>query len=178
MITLVLGGARSGKSAVAERLAGASTPPVTYVATLVVGDDADLAARVERHRARRRASWHTLEVGDDLVSVLREVTGTVLVDSLGPWVASLGRGGDAARGDADAVDAAGRRLCDALCDRDGDTVVVSEEVGLSVHPSSAWGRRFRDDLGTVNQAVASCAADVLLVVAGRVLRLEDAGRDG
>jgi len=161
VITLVLGGARSGKSARAEAIAAALDVPVTYVATLAVGDDAELAARVEQHRLRRPASWGTVEAGDDLLATLREVRGPVLVDSLGPWVA---RAADMA------VDVGA--LCAALDERDGDAVVVSEEVGLSVHPSTALGRRFRDALGSVNQAVAACADDVLLVVAGRVLRLE------
>ncbi|HTZ08490.1 MAG TPA: bifunctional adenosylcobinamide kinase/adenosylcobinamide-phosphate guanylyltransferase [Acidimicrobiales bacterium] len=164
MITLVLGGARSGKSAVAERLAARLAPPVTYVATLAVRDDADLARRVEVHRRRRPPSWDTVEVAPgepgELGAVLRTLTGSVLVDSLGPWVAGTGPG---------PVDDDG--LCAALRARRGDTVVVSEEVGLSVHPSSEAGRHFRDALGSVNQAVARCADHVLLVVAGRVLAL-------
>ena len=161
VITLVLGGARSGKSAVAERLAADMAPPVTYVATLEVGDDADLAARVERHRARRPAAWHTVQAGAQLPDVLRALTGSVLLDSLGPWVGALG---------ATDIDAPG--LCSALAGRDGDTVVVAEEVGLSVHPSTEEGRRFRDALGSLNQAVAAGADAVLLVVAGCTLRLD------
>ena len=161
MITLVLGGARSGKSAVAEEIAAALTQPVTYVATLNVGDDADLAARVDAHRARRPAAWRTVEVGVDLPDVLGRLDGPVLLDSLGPWVAAH------AAGPPDVAS-----LCTALGGREGDTVVVSEEVGLSVHPSTEAGRRFRDALGVLNHAVAECADDVVLVVAGRVLRLD------
>ena len=161
MITLVLGGARSGKSEVAERLAAALPSPVTYVATLEVGDDADLAARVERHRARRPAQWHTVQAGAGLVAVLRSVPGSVLVDSLGPWL-----------GAAPAMDVDGAALCSALGERSGDCVVVSEEVGLSVHPSTEEGRRFRDALGALNQAVAAAADEVILVVAGCTLRLD------
>ncbi|HEY5023552.1 MAG TPA: bifunctional adenosylcobinamide kinase/adenosylcobinamide-phosphate guanylyltransferase [Acidimicrobiales bacterium] len=164
MITLVLGGARSGKSAVAESLAGALAPPVTYIATLEVGDDSELAARVEGHRARRPPGWRTIEAGADLPLVLRAVEGSVLVDSLGPWVG-------AAPGMA--VDAA--ELCRALTGRVGDTVVVTEEVGLSVHPSTLEGRVFRDAVGALNQAVAAHADDVILVVAGRTLRLDRRG---
>lgn len=164
MITLVLGGARSGKSAVAESLAGRLAPPVTYIATLEVGDDADLAARVEGHRARRPPGWRTIEAGADLPVVLRAVEGSVLVDSLGPWVS-------AAPGMA--VDAA--ELCRALTARGGDTVVVSEEVGLSVHPSTLEGRLFRDAVGALNREVAAHADDVILVVAGRTLRLDRPG---
>ncbi len=161
MITLVLGGARSGKSVVAERLAAALTSPVTYVATLDVGDDADLAARVERHRARRPAQWRTVQAGAGLVEVLRSVPGSVLVDSLGPWVSA-----------AQAMEVDAAVLCSALGERSGDSVVVSEEVGLSVHPSTEEGRRFRDALGALNQAVAAAADEVILVVAGCTLRLD------
>jgi adenosyl cobinamide kinase/adenosyl cobinamide phosphate guanylyltransferase len=162
VITFVLGGARSGKSAVAEQLAAWLPPPVTYVATAHVDPgDVDHAARVAAHRARRDPSWSTVEVGRDLVEALRSTTGTVLVDSLGTWVST------ALDDDAD-----GPGLCAALTERSGDTVVVSEEVGLGVHPSSELGRRFRDVLGELNVAVAAVADDVLLVVAGRVLPLE------
>jgi adenosyl cobinamide kinase/adenosyl cobinamide phosphate guanylyltransferase len=169
VITLVLGGARSGKSGVAERLATGHGTPVTYVATLAVGTDADLAARVEAHRARRPPDWVTVEapVGEPeaLPDALRSLAGTVVVDSLGPWVS-------AAPGMV--VDADG--LCAVLVGRRGDTVVVTEEVGMGVHPASDAGRAFRDALGTVNQAVAAVADDVVLVVAGRLLRLEPEGR--
>ena len=162
MITLVLGGARSGKSAVAERLAGALPQPVTYLATATVDQgDADHAARVAAHVARRDPSWTTLETGPALTDALRTTTGTVLVDSLGTWVAAH----------LDAGPEVGA-LCDVLTRRTGDAVVVSEEVGLGVHPSSEVGRRFRDALGEVNTAVAAVADEVLLVVAGRVLPLE------
>jgi len=164
VITFVLGGARSGKSVVAEDLVARLGTPVTYVATVVVGDDDDLAARVEAHRRRRPPSWRTVEIAAPgaLAESLRAAPAAVLVDSLGPWVATCG-----------ADDAETGALCDALTQRPGDTVVVSEEVGLSVHPSTEAGRRFRDALGTVNQAVAACADSVLFVVAGRVLPLVD-----
>lgn len=162
MITLVLGGARSGKSAVAERLVAGRGEAVTYVATAVVDpSDADHAARVAAHRDRRPADWTTVEVAADLPDVLRTTPGIVLVDSLGTWVtAHDGRRPDI--GD----------LCAAVRDRAGDTVIVSEEVGLGVHPSSELGLRFRDVLGDANVAVAAIADDVVLVVAGRVLPLE------
>ncbi len=168
MITLVLGGARSGKSEVGEGLAAALGPDVTYVATAAVDpNDDDWISRIDKHRARRPPSWKTVEAGADLPAVLAALTGPVLVDSLGTWVAAC-----SARPDADALalpDA--DALAHALAHRDGSTVVVSEEVGLGVHPSTEVGRAFRDLLGTVNRTVADVADEVLLVVAGRILPL-------
>jgi len=165
VITLVLGGARSGKSAVAERLVARRARPVTYVATaLVDAGDPDHVARVAAHRARRDPGWTTVEAaGPAVAATLRAAGGTVLVDSLGTWLT----------GHADlAADVEG--LCAALTARAGDTIVVSEEVGLGVHPSSELGRQFRDALGAVNVAVAEVADTVLLVIAGRMLPLERA----
>jgi adenosylcobinamide kinase / adenosylcobinamide-phosphate guanylyltransferase len=159
MITLVVGGAASGKSALAERLIAGSGPVVTYLATGVATDD-DMAARIAAHRARRPAAWRTVEAAVDLPERLAITRGPALVDSLGTWVA----------GAPDmAVDAGA--LCRALTGRGSDTVVVSDEVGLGVHPPTELGRRFRDVLGVVNQSVAAVADDVVLVVAGRVLHL-------
>ncbi len=179
MITLVLGGTRSGKSQVAEALVAAVGGPVTYVAT-GRASDADMAARIAAHRARRPAAWATVEVGGDgdgrgggadLPGLLAGLEGHVLVDSLGTWVAA-----DA--GLAPDPDA----LCDALDARaragSGDTVLVSEEVGLGVHPPTEVGRRFADVLGELNRAVADRADRVLLVVAGRVLPLDRAEGGG
>jgi adenosyl cobinamide kinase/adenosyl cobinamide phosphate guanylyltransferase len=160
MITLVLGGARSGKSQFAEELAQRSAPPVTYVATLRVGDDADLAARIEAHRRRRSSEWKTVECHDDLATAISNTKGTVLIDSLGPWLAS--------QPDM-AIDV--ESFCRALSSRRDVTIVVTDEVGLGVHPETAMGRTFRDALGTLNQAVAEVADSVYLIVAGRALLL-------
>lgn len=163
MILLVLGGARSGKSEVGERLATSLGRPVTYVATCgpAQGDE-DMARRVAAHRLRRPAGWSTVEVGrgGDLPGVAASLEGTALIDSLGTWLAGL---------EGFAADA--EELRSSLRSRLGDTVVVSEEVGLGVHPSSAAGRAFRDRLGELNRALAEAADEVLLVVAGRTLRL-------
>ena len=157
MITLVLGGVRSGKSEVAERLAGRG--PGTYLATALVGpDDDDFAARVARHRARRPASWATVEEPRAVPAVLGRLHGPVLLDALGTWVAND------LRPDIDA-------LVDALVSRRGDTIVVSEEVGLGVHPMTDVGRAFADRLGEANRRVAEVADRCLLVVAGRVIEL-------
>jgi adenosylcobinamide kinase/adenosylcobinamide-phosphate guanylyltransferase len=159
VISLVLGGARSGKSAVAERLAGSG--PVTYIATYTGEGDADMSARVAAHRLRRPPAWTTVETAD-VAGAVRAASGTVLVDSLTTWV------GAARDFDVDADS-----LCQALVDH-GHAIVVSDEVGFGVHPSSDAGRRFRDALGLVNQAVSAVADEALLVVAGRVLRLDPA----
>ena len=164
MVTLVLGGARSGKSEVAEHLAARMGGPVTYLATYVAPagvPDADMEARIAAHRGRRPAEWATLEVGAALPDALDAVEGTALVDSLGTWTASH----EGFSVDADA-------LCAALGRRKAPTVLVSEEVGWGVHPSTEAGRRFRDALGSLNTAVAAVADEVMLVVAGRVLTLD------
>lgn len=160
MITLVLGGTRSGKSEHAERLASELDDTVTYLATAPTIDDPDFAARVERHRQRRPSTWRTIDTGALLVPALIGTSGPVLVDSLGTWVA--------AHHDFE-VDIAG--LAQALTDRGADSIVVSEEVGFSVHPPTELGRRFVDAMGSVNRAVADIADEVVLVVAGRALVL-------
>lgn len=171
--TLVLGGARSGKSAVAERLVSGGAGEVCYLATALEpdGSDPQWAERIAVHRRRRPEHWRTVEVGadGDLVASLRRETVPALVDSLGTWLAAS---------PAMAVDGDG--LCQALVERaEGArrTVLVSEEVGLGVHPATDAGRRFRDALGQLNQAVAAVSDRVLLVVAGRVLPLERAEDD-
>ena len=163
MIVVVLGGARSGKSVVGERLAAelAGGGRVTVLATAVVGDD-DMAARVAAHRARRPQHWVTVETGPDLVAALGQAPGTVLVDALGTWLAG-----------ARELTVDPGALCDVLAGRRDPTVVVSDEVGLGVHPTTEAGRRFRDRLGELNSAVARVADEVLLVVAGRALRLDE-----
>jgi adenosyl cobinamide kinase/adenosyl cobinamide phosphate guanylyltransferase len=160
-ITLVLGGARSGKSEVAEVLAARGGVPVTYIATASVRDDPGWDERVAAHRRRRPESWATLEVGEALVEALAACRGTVLIESLGTWIAA-----------SDGFDADVEGLVGALAARDGHTIVVAEEVGLGVHPSTEVGGRFRDALGKANRAVADISDEVLLVVAGRILRLE------
>ena len=162
MITLVLGGVRSGKSEVAERLAGPG--PGTYLATaLVAPDDDDFAARVARHRVRRPALWATVEEPRAVPGVLGRLHGPVLLDALGTWLAND------LRADVDG-------LVEALVSRRGDTIVVSEEVGLGVHPVTEVGRAFADRLGEANRRVAEVADRCLLVVAGRVIELPPGGR--
>ena len=166
MMVLVLGGTRSGKSGVAEAIAGTLGPKVTYVATAVVDpNDPDHGARVAAHQARRPPGWSTAECQGpaDLPRLLRETGDPVVVDSLGTWVTLH------PEMEVDAGD-----LLAALSDRTAPTIIVSEEVGLAVHPVSELGRRFVDVLGVLNQQVAAVADRVLLVVAGRVLELPPA----
>ncbi len=170
MIVLVLGGSRSGKSAVAEsmaaRLAGVDGS-VTYVATAWVDPaDGDHAARIEAHQARRPPSWSTVECTDPaaLPSVLASADGVVLLDSLGTWVTGH-----------DDLDADAGPLIDALRARTAATIVVSEEVGLAPHAPTELGRRFADALGRTNQAVSAIADHALLVVAGRAIELPAPG---
>jgi adenosyl cobinamide kinase/adenosyl cobinamide phosphate guanylyltransferase len=165
VITLVLGGTRSGKSAVAEAIAGRDAA-VTYIATGSAQEgDTDMAARIAAHRQRRPGAWTTVEAGADLAGALAgRPTGTVLVDALGTWVAAH-----------EDLEPDVNGLLAALQSRRGHTVVVSDEVGLGVHPSTDIGRRFRDVLGAINLAVADAADDVLFVIAGRVLPLARLG---
>lgn len=161
MITLVLGGTRSGKSEVAERFAASGGGPVTVLATAVPGDDTEFAARIAAHRACRPPDWTTNEEPHDIAGALVRTDGTVLLDALGTWIANAPEF---------SVDIAG--LCDALGRRTGDTIVVSDEVGLSVHPPTEGGRRFVDAVGSCNRAVAAISDRVVLVVAGRTLHLD------
>ncbi len=159
----VLGGARSGKSrfAIDSRRDAAR---VSFLAT-AQARDADMAARIARHRAERPAHWRTVEEPYDLVSRLRACCAeadAVVVDCLTLWVSNL-----MLRGDADEwIVKQGEDLAALLSLREVDVTLVSNEVGEGVHPPTAEGRRFRDLLGTVNQRVAAAADRVVLMVAG------------
>lgn len=165
---LVMGGARSGKSEIAERLiaAWADHSPITYVATaLLEANDPALAERVARHEARRLASpaiWTVVDAGADLAVTLAACTGPVLLDSLGPWVATYAES-------TAAFDDALSAVVEAIARRHGDTVVVSDEVGMSIHAPSEIGRWFVDAVGTANAAIARVTDPVWLCVAGRIV---------
>ncbi|MCF6525802.1 bifunctional adenosylcobinamide kinase/adenosylcobinamide-phosphate guanylyltransferase [Streptomyces sp. JJ36] len=174
--TLVLGGARSGKSVEAERRL-ATYPDVLYVATGGTREgDADWAARVAAHRERRPASWRTTETCD-LVPLLREPEGPLLVDCLALWLThvmdEVGAWDDARWEKTGARELAERvaELAAAVRATRRTVVAVSNEVGSGVHPASPAGRRFRDELGRLNAAVAAECEEVLLAVAGTVLPL-------
>lgn len=168
VVALVSGGARSGKSAVAEQLVArlAGDAPVAYLAASPAPPgDPDWERRVERHRARRPPGWRTVELapGTDLAAALGRERGPVLVESLGTWLA--GRPG---------FDGSPAALCAALRFRPAPTVLVAEEVGWGVHPETAAGRAFRDALGELAQRIGEVADLVVLVAAGRALLLEPA----
>src|SRR2546429_3739336 len=165
---LLLGGARSGKSALAQQVAARTGRPVTVVATAEAGDD-EMAARIERHREARPAAWATVEEPLDLLGAVTGAPAGVflLVDCLTLWVANL-----AGRGEApDAIAAAAERVAATLAGRGAGAVVVSNEVGLGVVPAYPLARAYRDVLGSVNAAFAERADRTALLVAGRVHEL-------
>jgi adenosylcobinamide kinase/adenosylcobinamide-phosphate guanylyltransferase len=177
--TLVLGGIRSGKSEWAERQLGGD-PVVRYVAPDPGRpDDADWSARVAAHRARRPTRWATVETLDVAGELRAAAPGTsLLVDELGGWLtAVLDRAGEwwAEDGSADVVakvaSEAVTELVAAWTAYTGRAVLVSAEVGLSLVPGSASGRRFADLLGSANRALSEVSDEVVLVVAGRPLGL-------
>lgn len=166
-LTLLLGGARSGKSALAVRWARSHAGPVTFVATAEAGDD-EMAARIARHRAERPGHWTTVETPRDPTTALRDAApdALVIVDCLTLWVANV-------MGDTcdDAVVASGDALAVAAVDRSAATVVVSNEVGWGIVPADPATRRYRDLLGAVNMTVAARAHRCLLLVAGLAVPL-------
>ena len=161
MITLVIGGVRSGKSELGARLAARLGEPVTVVVPTTFPTDPDLAARVRAHQTRRPDTWTTVECGAALPATLAATAGPVLVDSLGTWVA-----------ESPGFDVDAPALLGALATRAGSTVLVTEEVGLAVHPPTESGRRFADALGALNTEVAAIADEALLTVAGLVVPLQ------
>jgi adenosylcobinamide kinase / adenosylcobinamide-phosphate guanylyltransferase len=178
--TLVLGGIRSGKSRWAEQAIAESVPPgqpVRYLAPKLAGqDDAAWEERVARHRSRRPAHWSTVET-DDAATQLRQAPDTpTLVDDLGGWLTgTLDRTNAWADGSmvAPVRDAIEDML--AAVGAFGSTlVVVSPEVGLTVVPATASGRRFADELGSLNQRVAALCDRVVLVVAGQPVPIKPA----
>ncbi|HEU5331470.1 MAG TPA: bifunctional adenosylcobinamide kinase/adenosylcobinamide-phosphate guanylyltransferase [Actinocrinis sp.] len=180
---LVLGGARSGKSGFAEQFF-ADEPQVVYAATAPrYEDDPEWAERVNRHRERRPDSWLTHESGSrpqDLAEMLRVNRRPVLIDSLTLWLTAAmdeaGAWDEAAWRDGDArarLAARTDELTSAFAQTRGPVVAVSDEIGFGVVPESAGTRRFRDELGRLNQAFAAAADEVWLVVAGLPLKLKD-----
>ena len=171
-LTVLTGGARSGKSAAAVAAAAASGAPVTFIATAEPGDD-EMAERIARHRARRPAHWTTVEAPHDLAGAVAGVdpAGTVIVDCLSIWTTNRMLEDSPVDGAELVADASG--LAIQLATRPGLAVVVTNEVGSGVVPPTPLGRDFRDVLGRVNQAMVRAADSAFLVVAGRLLPLVD-----
>jgi len=165
-IVLLLGGARSGKSAMAMRLASDSGAPVTFIATAQPGDD-EMAERIERHRVDRPASWKTVEAPVDLIGAVRtsDADDYLVLDCLTLWVSNLVGSGSS----PDETEAAACEVIAALQGRSG--VVVTNEVGLGIVPANELARSFRDVLGAVNSLFAAAADRSVLMVAGRALDL-------
>ena len=164
-VTLVLGGARSGKSAHGEALIAASGPGL-YLATANAGDG-EMAERIRRHRRRRGPDWTTLEEPLDVAGVLGDHAGRpVLVDCLTLWLANI----MAAGRDPEAET---RRLIGGLTGLSYPVVLISGEVGSGIIPANALARAFADAAGTLNQTVAACAQRAVLVTAGIPLTLKE-----
>ena len=166
-VTLVLGGAASGKSAYAESLVAASGLRKVYVAT-AEETDGEMAAKIAEHRARRGAAWTTVEAPVELAAALQanaRPQNAVLVDCLTVWLGNLVM----RERDAGAETAA---LAAALGALHGPAVIVSNEIGWGIVPDNPLARRFRDLHGALNQAVAGVADRVVLVAAGLPLALK------
>jgi adenosyl cobinamide kinase/adenosyl cobinamide phosphate guanylyltransferase len=170
-LTLLTGGARSGKSTIAVDAATRSDRPVTFVATAEPLDD-DMAERIRRHRDERPREWSIVEEPLDLVGALEGAADghVVIVDCLTLWVSNLVGSGMA----ADAVEPLAARAASAAASRAGATFVITNEVGSGIVPIAAEVRGWRDLLGRVNAAFSSKADEAYLIVAGRVLRLQPA----
>jgi adenosylcobinamide kinase/adenosylcobinamide-phosphate guanylyltransferase len=170
---LVLGGARSGKSAEAE-MRVAAEPAVTYIATAPParpGEDAEWAARIAAHRARRPSWWHTLETSD-LPGALRQARGTILVDSITAWLAAVMDECGAWDGATGPDSRLGQRIAELIGvwrQVSAYVVAVSDETGLGIVPGTPAGRLFRDELGRLNQALAAESEELAVVVAGRLM---------
>ena len=172
-VTLVLGGARSGKSRHAEQMiesafSDALYEDAVYLATAQALDD-EMKARIVEHRERRGPAWHTVEEPLDLVGALSANAGLarpILVDCLTLWLANLiGAGRD--------IDAETAALAARLQDIAAPVVLVSNEVGLGIVPDNASARAFRDQAGRLNQAVADVADHVLFVAAGLAMTMKN-----
>ena len=174
--TLVLGGIRSGKSQWAETAIAESTAagqPVRYLATGTTPDgDADWSARIAAHRARRPSHWATVETVDVSTQLRSDTATPTLVDDIGGWLTAAMDRRDAWTAGSVASDVA--ELIDAVGAFPSALALVSPEVGLTVVPPTASGRRFADELGSVNQRLAALCERVVLVVAGQPLTVKAA----
>lgn len=166
-LTLFLGGARSGKSALAVRRGEAFGGPVAFIAT-AEPRDREMADRIARHRAERPAGWTTIEAPADLARAVAGVPdgACTIVDCLSLWVSNLLEREEEAI--AELATEAARRAAE----RAAPTIAVSNEVGMGIVPANPLARRYRDALGRVNAIWAERATEAALVIAGRRLPLE------
>lgn len=172
-IVFVTGGARSGKSAFAERYAARSGQLVTYLATAQAFDE-EMKDRISRHRSDRPADWPTCEEPLDVPAALNAaVTPTVLLDCLSLWASNLMFAGHS----DDGILAQTTLLLDAARARPGITILVTNEVGFGIVPDNALARRYRDVLGWVNQRCAAASDEAYLVVSGLTLTLKGISHD-
>ncbi|MGB9671289.1 MAG: bifunctional adenosylcobinamide kinase/adenosylcobinamide-phosphate guanylyltransferase [Halothiobacillaceae bacterium] len=168
--TLVFGGARSGKSALAERLAIESGLAVTYIATAEALDE-EMRERIARHRADRPAGWKTLEAPRALATTLQSEAAPgrcLIVDCLTLWLTNL-----MLDPDPDRLEGERTALLEILPHVPGRMILVANEVGLGIVPDNALARRFRDEAGRLNQAIATLCDHVVFVAAGLPLTLKD-----
>ena len=190
MLIALTGGARSGKSTVALNAAMSTEAPVTFIATAEAGD-AEMAARIERHRTDRPSDWTTIEAPIRLAAAVRSVDAgaTIVIDCLSMWVSNrmLAESSGATLGPASGSSGneqhsaefvrsmvqAASDLGVRLRERNGTAIVVTNEVGSGIVPANPLGRAYRDVLGSVNQAIFASANRAYLVVAGRLLQLQD-----
>jgi adenosylcobinamide kinase/adenosylcobinamide-phosphate guanylyltransferase len=170
-LTFVTGGARSGKSGYALRLAAAAGTPVVLIATAEARDD-EMRERIEAHRRDRPAGWRTVEEPLDLAGALRALSEGefAIIDCLSLWVSNLLE----CERDGEAIERLADEAAALAAGRAGGCVAVSNEVGMGIVPLGALARSYRDVIGRVNAIWAEAADDALLAVAGRVLRLERA----
>jgi adenosylcobyric acid synthase len=166
-LLFLIGGARSGKSELAQQLASEQPQPVTVIATGEARDH-EMRARIERHKRGRPPSWTTIEEPLRLVEALRRVDEheCAIVDCLTLWTANMLEQMQPAEAERKAVEAAALAAA-----RPGLTIAVSNEVGLGLVPANELGRSYRDLLGSVNSAWSEAAAKAYLLVAGRPLEL-------
>ncbi|BDX31652.1 adenosylcobinamide kinase [Mycobacterium antarcticum] len=174
MRVLALGGIRSGKSQWAEATITRAAGPgadLRYVATGAISSDPDWSARVAVHRARRSDQWSTVESTDVATQLRSDDRVPTLVDDVGGWLVAAMDRRDAWTGGAIAADV--DDLIEAVESFRGPLALVSPEVGLSIVPATASGRRFADELGVLNQRLASVCDHAVLVIAGQPLTVKE-----
>jgi adenosylcobinamide kinase/adenosylcobinamide-phosphate guanylyltransferase len=169
-VTFITGGARSGKSRLAEELAGRYGAPLGYLATGSAGDG-EMAGRIARHQARRGADWQTMEEPLQLTGVLRGHDGyfaAILVDCVTLWLTNLLMHHD----DPARVLTRVRELCGSFATLQTPLVIVSNEVGLGIVPDNPLARTFRDLAGEANELIAAAADEVYITFSGLPLKLK------